>query len=92
MEVKQEEGLQVKLKNEGTTSVRFDDTSLTVTDDKGKDLYLPPRNLPRELAAGQEFSGKVFVSIPSDTNTLSLRVTDVSDRKLQLTISKIPAQ
>ena len=92
MEVKQEGGLQVKLKNEGTTSVRFDDRSLTVTDDKGKDLYVPSSNLPRELAVGQEFSGKVFVAILSDTKTLSLRVTDVSDRKLQLTISKIPAR
>lgn len=92
MEVKQEGGLLVKLKNEGATSVRFDDRSLTVKDDKGKDLYVPSNNLPRELAAGQEFSGKVIVAILSDTNTISLRVTDVSDRKLQLTISKIPAR
>ena len=84
--------LNVKLKNEGANSVRFDDNSLNVTDNQGQALYVPPGSLPQELPTGKEFSGRVSVptALQEGAKTLSLTLTDAPDRKLQLTISQIP--
>jgi hypothetical protein len=84
----------VKLKNEGANSIRFDDNSLNVTDDQGQALYVTPGSLPQELAAGKDFSGTVSVPTFSlgNAKTLSVTLTDVPDRQLQLTISQIPVR
>ncbi len=84
--------LNVKLKNEGTNSVRFDDNSWNVTDDQNRALLATPDGLPQELPAGKGFSGTVSVPTFSlmDAKTLSLTLTDALTRTLQLTISHIP--
>ncbi len=84
--------LNVKLKNQGANSVRFDVNSLNVTDDQGQALYVTPGRFPQELPPGKDFSGTVSVPTFSIGNakTLSLTLTDVPDRQLQLTISQIP--
>ncbi len=85
--------LNVSLKNQGASPVRFLYSFLNVTDDQGHTLSTTTDGLPEELpATGQEVSGTV--SIPTamleDAKKLSLKLTDYPEQKLQLQISDIP--
>lgn len=85
--------LNVSLKNESGSAVRFLYSFLNVTDDQGRALSAVTEGLPGELPAnGENFSGTV--SIPSalleDAKQLSLTLTDYPDQKLQLKMSGIP--
>ncbi|HEY9709803.1 MAG TPA: protein kinase, partial [Oculatellaceae cyanobacterium] len=85
--------LNVKLKNEGANSVRFNDSSLNVTDDRDRTLFKTTDGLPQELPAnGQEFSGTVTVptALWEGARRLSLTLTDYPNRQLQLKIPEIP--
>ncbi|HEY9710218.1 MAG TPA: serine/threonine-protein kinase [Oculatellaceae cyanobacterium] len=86
--------LNVKLKNEGANSVRFDENSWNVTDDQNIALLPTTDGLPKEIAVGEDFSGTVSVQTFSlgNANKLSLTLTDFPDRQLQLTISQIPVR
>jgi hypothetical protein len=84
--------LNVKLKNEGANSVRFDYKFFDVTDDRDRTLFATTDGLPQELPNGQEVSGTVTVptALWEGSRTLSLTLTDYPDRRLQLKILKIP--
>ncbi len=85
--------LNVKLKNEGANSVRFNDSSLNVTDDRDRTLFKTTTGLPLELPAnGKEVSGTVTVptALWEGARTLSLTLTDYPTGKLQLKIPGIP--
>lgn len=85
--------LEVRLKNEGTQTVRFLYSFLNLTDDKGRALSAITQGLPGELPpTGEEFSGKISIPIAllADAKNVSLSLTDYPDQKVQLKISDIP--
>jgi hypothetical protein len=85
--------LNVSLKNNGTTPVRFLYSFLNVTDDQGRALSAITEGLPGELPAnGEAFSGTVSIptALLEDAKKLSLTLTDYPDQKLQLKMSEIP--
>jgi hypothetical protein len=85
--------LNVSLKNQGNSSVRFLYSFLNVTDDQGNTLSATTDGLPGDLPAnGQEFTGTVTIpnALLDDSKKLSLKLTDYPDQKLQLQMSNIP--
>lgn len=85
--------LEVRLKNEGTQTVRFLYSFLNLTDDKGRALSAITQGLPGELPpTGEEFSGKISIplSLLADAKTATLSLTDYPDQKVQLKIADIP--
>ena len=85
--------LNVSLKNQGNSSVRFLYSFLNVTDDQGNTLSATTDGLPGDLPAnGQEFTGTVTIpnALLDDSKKLSLKLTDYPDQKLQLQMSDIP--
>jgi hypothetical protein len=85
--------LNVSLKNEGGSAVRFLYSFLNVTDDQGRALSAITEGLPGELPPnGQEFSGTVSIptALLEDAKNLSLTLTDYPDQKLQLKMAEIP--
>lgn len=85
--------LNVSLKNEGASNVRFLYSFLNVTDNKGRALSAITEGLPGELPlGGEEFSGTVSIptALLNDTQKLNLTLTDYPDQKLQLKMSDIP--
>ncbi|MDB9315443.1 hypothetical protein PN462_20175 [Spirulina sp. CS-785/01] len=92
----QEDGsllLKVNLKNEGSEQVRFLYSFLEVRDDQGRALSAITDGLPGELPAnGKAFSGtvKIPTALLSDSEELSITLTDYPDRQLELRLSEIP--
>ena len=85
--------LNMSLKNQGNSSVRFLYSFLNVTDDQGNTLSATTDGLPGDLPAnGQEFTGTVTIpnALLDDAKKLSLKLTDYPDQKLQLQMSNIP--
>lgn len=85
--------LNVSMKNESPSAVRFLYSFLNVTDDSGHAVSAVTEGLPGELPPnGEEFSG--IVSIPTamleNAKKLSLKLTDYPNQKLQLQMSEIP--
>jgi len=87
--------LDVSLKNDGTQSVRFLYSFLTVIDDRGRTLNATADGLPGEIPPqSQEFTGTVKVpAIALDgANTLTVTLTDYPEQRIQLQVSGIPVQ
>lgn len=85
--------LNVNLKNEGASAVRFLYSFLNVTDDQGRALSATAEGLPGELPPnGETFSGTVSIpaALLEDSQKLSLTLTDYPDQKLQLKMADIP--
>lgn len=85
--------LNVSMKNEGSSAVRFLYSFLNVTDDRGRALSAITEGLPGELPAnGEEFSGTVSIptALLENSQKLSLTLTDYPDQKLQLKMADIP--
>lgn len=87
--------LDVRLKNEGSQSVKFLYSFLDVTDNRGRPLNASTEGLPGELPPnGETFTG--VVSIPTavleDTDQLSLTLTDYPDQQLRLQATGIPVR
>lgn len=85
--------LNVSLKNNSRSPVRFLYSFLNVTDDQGRALSAITEGLPGELPAnGEAFTGTVSIPVAllEDAKKLSLSLTDYPDQKLQLKMSEIP--
>lgn len=85
--------LNVSMKNEGSSAVRFLYSFLNITDDQGRALSAITEGLPGELPAnGEEFSGTVSIptALLENSQKISLTLTDYPDQKLQLKMSDIP--
>lgn len=85
--------LDVNLRNEGNSTVRFLYSFLGVTDDRGRAISATANGLPGKLPANrQTFSGTVSVPVALLDNSaeLSLQLTDYPHRKLDLQLSGIP--
>ena len=85
--------LEVRLRNEGTQSVRFLYSFLSLTDDRGRALSAVTQGLPGELPpTGEEFSGKISIPIGlvTDAQKVSLSLADYPDQRVQLRINDIP--
>lgn len=83
------------LKNEGTETVKFLYSFLTITDDQGRILSGETTGLPPELAAGSDRSTgtlKVSSTLLSNATKVSLQLADYPNQKVQLEISDIPVQ
>jgi hypothetical protein len=85
--------LDVSLRNDGARTLRFIYTFLNVTDDQGRTLNTTAEGLPGELPPYSEtFTGTVRIpsALLEKTRTISLKLTDYPDQKLQLQMSDIP--
>jgi len=85
--------LNVSLKNKGDGAVRFLYSFLNVTDEQGRALSAITDGLPGELPPnGKEFYGTVSIptALLSNSQKLSLALTDYPDQKLQLKMAGIP--
>lgn len=85
--------LNVSLRNEGATAVRFLYSFLDVRDDRGRALSAISDGLPGELPAnGQNFSGtlKIPTVLLDNTQKISLTLTDYPDQRLELKLKDIP--
>ncbi len=85
--------LNVQLKNESNTSVRFLYSFLNVTDDKGRALSASVDDLPGQLPPdSQTYVGKVSIpaALLDNAQELAISLTDYPDQKLELKMSGIP--
>lgn len=85
--------LSVNLKNTGNKAARFVYSFLEIKDNQGKILSAVADGLPSELPAnGNNFSGtvKIPLSLLTDSESLSLNLTDYPDQKIKLKIDNIP--
>jgi hypothetical protein len=95
-EISQQQGsvfLSVNLQNNSQNSVKFLYSSLDVKDNKNNPITAIADGLPTELPAnGQEFYGKITIpsSLLSNSQTISLVLSDYPDQKVQLKIPSIP--
>lgn len=87
--------LNVNMKNEGASAVRFLYSFLNVADDQGRALSATTEGLPGELPPnGETFSGTVSIptALLEGSQKLSLTLTDYPDQKLQLKMADIPVK
>ncbi|MCT7951986.1 hypothetical protein NG798_19490 [Ancylothrix sp. C2] len=85
--------LNLSLKNESSSSVRFLYSLLEVKDEQGQVLNATTEGLPGELPAnGEAFSGTVKIpsSLVQKAKKLSLKLTDYPAQQLQLEVAAIP--
>jgi hypothetical protein len=85
--------LSVKLKNEGTETVKFLYSFLEVKDDQGRALSVVTEGLPEELPANKEdFQGTVKIPsiLTSKAQTISMNLTDYPKQQLKLNLKEIP--
>jgi hypothetical protein len=92
----QEQGsllLSVNLKNNSQNKVKFLYSFLDIKDEKNMSISAIADGLPPELPAnGEEFSGKITIplSLLSNSQTISMTLTDYPDQKITLNIPSIP--
>ena len=85
--------LNVQLKNESDSSVRFLYSFLNVTDDKGRALSASVDDLPGQLPPdSQTYVGTVSIptALLDNAKELAISLTDYPDQKLELKMSGIP--
>ncbi|MGA1131253.1 MAG: hypothetical protein ACO31I_03140 [Prochlorotrichaceae cyanobacterium] len=85
--------LEVALRNEGTQSVRFLYSFLTVTDNRGQSLSSSIEGLPSELPAMSEtFQGQIRIPRVNlaELDSINLELTDYPDQQIKLKLEKIP--
>ena len=85
--------LTVNLKNNGQQPVKFLYSFLDIKDEQNKSVSAVTEGLPEELPAnGQNFSGtvKIPLALLSESQEISLSLTDYPDQELQLKIPSIP--
>lgn len=85
--------LDVSMKNEGSQSVKFLYSFLSVTDNQGQPLSATAEDLPGELPPnGQVFYGTISIptTVVENAKEISLTLTDYPAQKLQLQIAGIP--
>ncbi len=94
----QQEGsllLDVKLRNDGSETVRFLYSFLDIRDEQDRPLSAITDGLPAEVPAnGENFSGTVRIpmALLNDAQQLSLALSDYPDEQLQLKIPAIPVE
>jgi hypothetical protein len=87
--------LDVSLKNEGTSAVRFLYSFLDVTDNRGRALSASTEGLPTELPPNsQPVAGTVSIptAVLDGAEQISLTLTDYPDQQLRLQTSGIPVR
>lgn len=87
--------LDVSLKNEGTSAVRFLYSFLDVTDNRGRALSASTEGLPTELPPNnQPVAGTVIIptAVLDGAEQISLTLTDYPDQQLRLQTSGIPVR
>jgi hypothetical protein len=85
--------LNLSLKNESTSSVRFLYSLLEIKDEQGQVLNATTEGLPGELPAnGEAFSGTVKIpnALVKNARNISLKLTDYPSQQLQLEVAAIP--
>lgn len=85
--------LSVKMKNEGTETVKFLYSFLEVKDDQGRALSVVTEGLPEELPANKEdFQGTIKIPsvLMSKAQTISMNLTDYPKQQLKLNLKEIP--
>ena len=85
--------LNVNLKNEGDTSVRFLYSFLDVRDDNNRPLSAIPDRLPGDLPAnGEDYRGVLRIPqvLLENTKYISLTITNYPEQTLELKLPKIP--
>ena len=84
--------LDVNLKNQGDTAVRFLYSFLNITDEQGRVLSASTEDLPGELPPNaRRYYGIITIPVAllDNAKEISLELTDYPDQKLDLKISKI---
>ncbi|MCL2925051.1 MAG: hypothetical protein MGF17_10650 [Trichodesmium sp. MAG_R04] len=84
--------LDVNLKNQGDTAVRFLYSFLNITDEQGRVLSASTEDLPGELPPNAtRYYGRITIPVTllNNAKELSLELTDYPDQKLNLKIPKI---
>lgn len=87
--------LDVSLKNEGNSAVRFLYSFLDVTDNRGRALSASTEGLPTELPPNnQPVAGTVSIptAVLDGAEQISLTLTDYPDQQLRLQTSGIPVR
>ncbi len=87
--------LDVSLKNEGTSAVRFLYSFLDVTDNRGRALSASTEGLPTELPPNnQPVAGTVSIptAVLDGAEQISLTLTDYPDQQLRLQTAGIPVR
>ena len=87
--------LDVSLKNEGNSAVRFLYSFLDVTDNRGRALSASTEGLPTELPPNnQPVAGTVSIptAVLDGADQISLTLTDYPDQQLRLQTSGIPVR
>ncbi len=87
--------LDVSLKNEGTSAVRFLYSFLDVTDNRGRALSASTEGLPTELPPNnQPVAGTVSIptAVLDGADQISLTLTDYPDQQLRLQTANIPVR
>ncbi len=85
--------LTINLKNNGLEPVKFLYSFLDIKDEKNRSVSSVAEGLPEELPAnGQNFSGtvKIPLALLSESQEISLLLTDYPEQQLQLKIPSIP--
>ncbi|MFZ9737838.1 MAG: hypothetical protein ACO3EZ_07510 [Prochlorotrichaceae cyanobacterium] len=85
--------LEVALRNEGTQSVRFLYSFLTVTDNRGQSLGSSIEGLPSELpAVSDTFNGQIRIPRVNvaELDSINLELTDYPDQQIKLKLEEIP--
>ncbi|HEY9809608.1 MAG TPA: hypothetical protein V6D13_09710 [Halomicronema sp.] len=85
--------LNLSLKNESASSVRFLYSLLEIKDEQGQVLNATTEGLPGELPAnGEAFSGTVKIpnALVKNARNISLKLTDYPSQQLQLEVAAIP--
>lgn len=86
--------LEVSLRNEGATSIRFLYSFLTIRDNRGQSLGSSVEGLPSELPAVSEtFNGQIRIPRSNATDqieSIDLELADYPDQQIKLSIEDIP--